>query len=72
MLYIRLSYRMYVIKADKSFCFTSMQQEIREIYPKKSLSLLTLIFRSINLNEEENNDFHYCSDISSEMVPYSG
>lgn len=28
--------------------------------------MLTLIFRSINLNEEEINDFHHCSDISSE------
>ena len=39
---------------------------MKEIHPKKSLSLLTLIFRSINLNEEEINDFHDCSDISSE------
>ena len=59
-------YRINVMKADKIFWFSSVQSKMKEIHPKKSLSLLTLIFRSINLNEEEMNDFHYCSDIRSE------
>lgn len=48
-----LFYRINVMKADKIFWFSSIQLKMKEVHPKKSLSLLTLIFRSINLNEEE-------------------